>query len=99
MAINFALSEEQRLLVESARRFLEQEIFPHEAEVDRAGEVPEDLGRRIRERAIAQGLYAANMPESVGGGGLDPVGLALLDRELGKAGWAPRGHVGAAAAA
>jgi len=94
MAIDFTPSEEQRLLVESARRFLEQEIYPHEAEVDRAGEVPEDLGRRIRERAIALGLYAANMPDSVGGGGLDPVGLALLDRELGKAGWALRGYVG-----
>ena len=94
MAIDFTPSEEQRLLVESARRFLEQEIYPHEAEVDRAGEVPEDLGRRIRERAIAHGLYAANMPDSVGGGGLDPVGLALLDRELGKAGWALRGYVG-----
>jgi acyl-CoA dehydrogenase len=94
MAIDFALTEEQKLLVETARAFAERELYPYEAEVDRAGEVPEDLGRQIKERAIAQGLYAANMPESVGGGGLDAVSLALLDREMGKASWALRGYVG-----
>jgi acyl-CoA dehydrogenase len=92
--IDFSLSDEQKMLVATTRQFLEREIHPHEAEVDRTGEVPEELGRQIQERAIAQGLYAGNMPESVGGGGLDAVSLTLFDRELGKASWALRGYVG-----
>jgi len=93
MPFDFAPSEEQRMLVETARQFLDKEIYPFEREVDRAGEVPEELGRQIALRAKAVGLFAANMPESVGGGGLDNVSLALLDRELGKVGWGLRGYV------
>ena len=35
--------------------------------------------------SLALGLYAANMPESVGGGGLDTLTMCLLDRTLGRA--------------
>ncbi len=94
MPIDFSRSDEQNMLVATTRQFLEREIYPYEAETERAGEVPADLGRQIQERAIAQGLYAVNMPESVGGGGLDAVSLALFDREIGKAGWGLRGYVG-----
>src|SRR4029077_9389477 len=81
MPIDFALSDEQRLLIETVRHFVATEIYPHEEVVDRAGSVPPELARQICERAIALGLFAANMPESVGGGGLDAVTLALFDRE------------------
>ncbi|WP_425449929.1 acyl-CoA dehydrogenase family protein [Virgifigura deserti] len=94
MAIDFSPTDEQRMLVETVRQFVEKEIFPYEAEVDRAGDVPEALGKQIRDRAMAQGLYAANMPESVGGGGLDAVSMTLFDRELGKATWGLAGYVG-----
>ncbi len=91
--MDFHLSDEQRMLVESVRAFLEQEIYPHEAEVDRLGEVPEALGARITQKAIEMGFYAANLPESVGGGGLDYVSLALFERELGKVGHALHGFI------
>ena len=94
MTIEFSPTDEQRMLVETVRQFVEKEIFPYEAEVDRAGDVPEELGKQIRDRAMAQGLYAANMPESVGGGGLDTVSMTLFDRELGKASWGLAGYVG-----
>ena len=94
MPIDFSLTSEQRLLLDSLKAFVEREIYPHEAEVDRAGEVPPELGKQIRQRALAQGLYAANLPEAVGGGGLDHVTQALFDRELGKASWALTGWVG-----
>jgi alkylation response protein AidB-like acyl-CoA dehydrogenase len=94
MAIDFSPSDEQRLLVDSLRQFVAEELLPHEDAVDRAGSVPPELGRQIRDRAIAKGFYAANMPESVGGGGLDPVTQALFDRELGKASWSLAGFVG-----
>ena len=78
------LADEHRILVDSLRAFVEAELRPHEAETDRSGEVPPELGQRIKARAVEMGFYAANLPESVGGGGLDYVSLALLEREFGK---------------
>ncbi len=92
--MDFALSTEQRLLVESLRAFVEQELYPHEQEVEQTGEVPQGLDGRIRAKAIEQGIYAANMPEELGGGGLDHVSTVLLERELGKASFALQSIVG-----
>ncbi len=81
--MQFTPSEEQRLIIETVRRFVREELAPHEDEVERTNEVPEWLVRRIRNRARALGLYAANMPEELGGGGLDAVTIALMEMELG----------------
>ncbi len=67
--MDYPLTEEQLLLVDSVRAFREKELEPHEAEVDRAGEVPEALGSHIKQKAIEMGFYAPNLPESIGGGG------------------------------
>ena len=83
--MDFALSEEQNLLIETARRFVDEELLPYEEEVEESGEVRPELVAQIRDRSLALGLYAANMPESVGGGGLDTLTMCLLDRTLGRA--------------
>ena len=44
--------------------------------------------RQIKDRSIAAGLYAANMPAELGGGGLDTLGVTLVDREFGAASYA-----------
>ncbi len=86
--MDFALSAEQRLIVDTARRFTEQELMPHEEEVERTGEVPPDLVEQIRTRSLAAGIYAANMPAAFGGGGLDTLTMSLVDRELGATSYA-----------
>ncbi len=86
--MDFSLTSEQDMLVASLRNFVEKELRPHEFMVDRADEVPQDLAAAIRAKAIEQGFYAFNMPESVGGGGLDHVTQALVERELGHSSWA-----------
>jgi acyl-CoA dehydrogenase len=86
--MDFALSDEQRMLVDMVRRFVEEELYPHEDEVERTGAVPPELQREIRGKAIELGIYAANMPEELGGGGLDSVSLVLLERELGRTSYA-----------
>ena len=68
----------------TVKSFMEKEIFPHEDLVDRLGEVPIDLGRQIEKRAKEVGLFAANLPVDVGGGGLDYRGMAFTEREYGK---------------
>lgn len=83
--MDFALTSEQQLIVETVRRFVETELYPHEDEVERLAEVPADLASAIRGKAIAAGLYAANMPAELGGGGLDALSVVLVERELGRA--------------
>jgi alkylation response protein AidB-like acyl-CoA dehydrogenase len=86
--MDFALSDEQRLIVDTTRAFVEAELFPHEAEVERSGRLRRDLIETIKAKALAAGLYAANIPEEFGGAGLDPLTWLLYERELGRASYA-----------
>ena len=86
--MNFSLTSEQRLIIDTTRAFVETELFPHEALVERTGHLPMELIREIQAKAIAAGLYAANMPEEVGGAGLDTLTWLLYEKELGKANYA-----------
>jgi acyl-CoA dehydrogenase len=86
--MDFELSDEQRSIVETVRRFVTTELYPHEDEVERLGDVPAELVDEIRAKALKAGIYAANMPEELGGGGLDAVAMTLVERELGKASYA-----------
>ncbi|HEX2526473.1 MAG TPA: acyl-CoA dehydrogenase family protein [Geminicoccus sp.] len=86
--MNFGLSSEQEMLVETARTFVERELYPYEQEVEQTRAVRPDLVRQVIARALETGLYAANMPEDLGGGGLDTVSMCLVDRELGRASYA-----------
>ena len=86
--MDFGLSEEQKLIVETTRAFVENELYPHEAAIERSGELPLELVREIQTKAIELGLYAANIPEEFGGAGLDTVSWMLYEKELGRANYA-----------
>jgi alkylation response protein AidB-like acyl-CoA dehydrogenase len=81
--VDFSLTEEQQLIVASTRKFVREELAPHEAEVERTGVLRADLHRELKARAMAAGLQAANMPAEVGGAGLEGVSWALYEKELG----------------
>ena len=82
--MNMETSVESDLLINTVRRFVESEMFPYEDEVDRLGYVPEEIGRAIEAKSKELGLYACNLPEEVGGGGLSIAQMALIEREYGK---------------
>ncbi len=86
--MDFGLTDEQRSIVEVTRTFVERELYPHEEEVERTGVLRPELAAEIRRKALAAGLYAANMPEEVGGAGLDTVTWVLYEKELGRANYA-----------
>ena len=86
--MNFGLTDEQRMIVETTRAFVEAELYPHEAQVERTGVLDMDVVRDIQKKAIEAGLYAANMPAEVGGAGLDTLSWLLYERELGRANYA-----------
>lgn len=82
--MQFGLTEEQQMIVSTVRSFVENEIYPHEAEVERTGQVPHDLGQEIKRKVIDLGFYACNFPEEVGGAGLSHLDFTLVERELGR---------------
>ncbi len=86
--MNFGLSEERAMIVDTTRAFVEAELYPHEAEVERTGVLPLELIREIQKKAMAAGLYAANMPVELGGAGLDTLSWLLYEKELGRANYA-----------
>jgi acyl-CoA dehydrogenase len=86
--MHFGLTDEQKMIVETTRSFVENELYPHEMEVERTGHLRMDLIKEIQARAMAAGLYAANMPADVGGAGLDTLSWLLYERELGRANYA-----------
>ena len=83
--MQFELSTEQKMIVDTVRSFVENELYPHEDEVERLDAVPPALVKSIQAKAIEVGLYAANMPAELGGGGLDNFSITLMERELGRA--------------
>jgi acyl-CoA dehydrogenase len=83
--MQFGLTQEQQLVVDTVRDFVERELYPLEKEVERTGTVPIELGREIQRKVIDLGFYAPNIPAAFGGGGLDQLTFALLERELGRA--------------
>ena len=81
--MDFTVSQEQEMVVDTVRAFVERELVGHEAEVERTGEVPPELVDQIRSRALKAGIYAANMPAELGGGGLDDLTMAMAERAFG----------------
>jgi acyl-CoA dehydrogenase len=81
--MDFGLDEERRAIIATVRDFVRRELVPHEDLVESLDEVPDELASEIRGKAIAAGLYAANFPTELGGGGLDALSLTLVERELG----------------
>ena len=78
--MDFGLSNEQEMIIDSVKSFVEQELYPHEDEVEQSNKINKHLAENIKKKAIDQGLYASNMPEIHGGGGLDTLTLCLLEK-------------------
>ncbi|WP_108815545.1 acyl-CoA dehydrogenase family protein [Loktanella sp. Alg231-35] len=82
--MQFGLTQEQQMIVDTVRTFVEHEIYPHEDAVERTGEVPKEIADDIKRKTIELGFYACNFPQEVGGAGLSHVDFALVERELGR---------------
>ncbi len=82
--MDFGLTHEQQMVVDTVRGFVESELYPLEAEIERTGQVPAEIGHDVQRKIIELGFYAPNIPQAFGGGGLDHVTMTLLERELGR---------------
>ncbi len=86
--MNFTLTEEQQMIIKTTRDFVVNELYPHEKEVEDSGVLRPALRDALKAKAIAAGLYAANMPAEVGGAGLDTLTWVLYEEALGSASYA-----------
>lgn len=82
--MDFSLSSEQRMLIETLRRFIENELRPLEEEVEEQGQLAPEKARQIFERSKALGLYALNIAEEYGGGGLSRLDWMLAEEQFGQ---------------
>lgn len=76
--MDFELSDEQRLLVDSARAFASKELAPHAADWDRDHHFPVD----VIKRAAEQGYLALYIKEEDGGLGLSRLSSSLIFEQL-----------------
>ena len=76
--LNFGLSDEQRALVDVAKRFARERIIPVAAECDRESRFPKD----VFEAAHALGLVNMTVPTEYGGAGMGELDNALIAEQL-----------------
>ena len=79
--MDFALTDEQSLIRETARAFADNEIVPRAKENARNAHFDVDLVRQI----AAQGYLGAIVPREYGGAGLDYATYGLIVEEIGRA--------------
>jgi acyl-CoA dehydrogenase len=82
--MNLELTDEQRLLVSTVRRFIDEHLAPLEEPVDHDGALAPETARDIFEKSRALGLYATNIPKEFGGGGLNAFDTMLLEEQFGR---------------
>ncbi len=81
--MDISLSEEQRLITETVRRFVRNEIQPLERDLDPdAVELPPGEGDRLREIVRGMGLYNMDVPEEYGGPGIALTTRGLIAEEM-----------------
>ena len=76
--MDFDLSEEQRLVRDSARDFATREIAPKAAEIDKSGRWPAEVVAKMAEL----GFLGMAIPEEYGGAGLDNLSYSLVMEEI-----------------
>src|SRR2546427_4466149 len=76
--MDFRLTEEQRLVRDTARDFVDRELIPHVRAWEEKGEVP----RSFYAKMAGLGFLGAPVPEKYGGAGMDYVSFMLLVEEL-----------------
>ncbi len=79
--MDFNLTDEQKLIAETAREFADKEIVPRVRENDRAERFDRELARKLGE----VGFLGAPVAEAYGGRSLDYLGYGLIVEAIGRA--------------
>jgi acyl-CoA dehydrogenase len=80
--MHFEIPEELRMLRDSARRFVVQELLPLEPLYANEPDIPDEVRARLQTKARELGFWAFDLPVDVGGGGVGYLGMCLVFEEL-----------------
>ena len=79
-SMNFDLNEDQKMLQQTIREFVEKEVIPHAKEWDEKEEVPLNVIKKLS----GLGIMGMTIDPKYGGSGLDPTSIAIVIEELAK---------------
>ena len=88
--MNFVIPENLRMMVDTVRRFIKQDLEPMSRQVEEEDRIPEDIVKKMREL----GLFGLGIPEEYEGLGLGCLGECLVYEELGKVNGCFRTRIG-----
>jgi len=78
--MDFDLSEEQKMIQETIRKFAKEVIAPVASENDKKGEFPRDIFKKMADLGFA----GTPIPEEYGGAGFDYISHAIVAEEIGR---------------
>jgi acyl-CoA dehydrogenase len=78
--MDYELPENLRLMRDTARRFVKNELEPISQQVEEEGKMPESVVQKMRE----MGFFGLSIPEEYGGMGLGTLGECVMNEEFGK---------------
>lgn len=79
--MDFALTEEQKMLQKMTRDFAREEIEPHVKEWEEKGDIP----RGVFDKMGKLGMLGATVPPEYGGSGMDQVSYHMMTEEIARA--------------
>jgi acyl-CoA dehydrogenase len=81
--MDFSLNDEQKMMIETVRRFIAEELKPLETEVEEQGFLAREKSLAVFRKSRELGLYALNIPAELGGGGLPALDRILCEEQFG----------------
>jgi acyl-CoA dehydrogenase len=81
--MDFSLNDEQKMMIDTVRRFIAEELKPLEDEIENSGALDPAKAQAVHEKAKELGLYGMNMPAELGGGGLSNLDRILCEEQFG----------------
>jgi len=78
--MDYELPESLRLMRDTARRFVKNELEPISQKVEEEEKIPESVVQKMRE----MGFFGLSIPEEYGGMGLGTLGECVMNEEFGK---------------
>ncbi len=82
--MDFRFSHELEMLRTTVRRYVDTELRPLEKSVEERDHLDDEVFAELRRKAVDIGLYAHNLSEGIGGGGLSVLGQVVIGEEIGR---------------
>ncbi|MEY2954033.1 MAG: hypothetical protein RLZZ401_2120 [Pseudomonadota bacterium] len=81
--MDFSLNDEQKMMIDTIRRFIAEELKPLEDGLEANGFLDTATAQAVHDKSKALGLYALNIPAELGGGGLSSLDRILCEEQFG----------------